>query len=61
LLQQLRRKTQAYAIAMSGFGGRADLDRSLAAGYQDNLVKPFTPTRLLDALRRARSGETGGA
>jgi CheY-like chemotaxis protein len=53
LLQQLRLKTKAYAIAMSGFGARADLDRSLAAGYQDHLVKPFAPNKLLDALRRA--------
>ena len=54
LLQQLRLKTKAYAIAMSGFGGRSDLDRSLAAGYQDHLVKPFSPNKLLDALQRAQ-------
>lgn len=54
LLQQLRRKTKAYAIAMTGYGSRADLDRSLAAGYQDHLVKPFTPDKLLSALQRAQ-------
>jgi two-component system CheB/CheR fusion protein len=60
LLQRLRLKTKAYAIAMSGFGGRADLDRSLAAGYQDHLVKPFAPNKLLDALRRAEQCRRNG-
>lgn len=59
LLQQLRLKTKAYAIAMSGFGARADLDRSLAVGYQDHLVKPFAPNKLLDALRRAEQYRRG--
>ena len=41
LMKQLRPRTPAYAIAMSGFGGEADIQRSLAAGYQHHLVKPF--------------------
>ncbi len=59
LLQQLRPRTKAYAIAMSGFGMRADVDRSLSAGYQDHLTKPFTPKKLLDALERARDRQAG--
>jgi CheY-like chemotaxis protein len=58
LLQQLRPKTKAYAIAMSGFGMRNDLDRSIAAGFQDHLTKPFAPNKLLEALGRAR--KSGG-
>jgi CheY-like chemotaxis protein len=58
LLQRLRAKTKAYAIAMSGFGMRTDVDRSLAAGYQDHLIKPFAPNKLLEALHRAqKSGQ----
>jgi len=54
LLERLRPKTKAYAIAMSGFGMRTDLDRSLAAGFQDHLIKPFAPNKLLEALGRVR-------
>ena len=52
LMKKLRPKTDAFAIAMSGFGGAADVQRSLAAGYQHHLVKPFVPAALEDALRK---------
>ena len=52
LMKKLRPKTDAFAIAMSGFGGEADVQRSLAAGYQHHLVKPFVPAALEDALRK---------
>jgi CheY-like chemotaxis protein len=51
LMKQLRPKTGAFAIAMSGFGDEADVKRSLAAGYQCHLVKPFVPAALEDVLR----------
>jgi CheY-like chemotaxis protein len=46
LMKQLRLHTSAYAIAMSGFGDQADIQRSLASGYQYHLVKPFVPAAL---------------
>jgi len=52
LMKKLRPKTDAFAIAMSGFGGEADVQRSLAAGYQHHLVKPFVPAALEDVLRK---------
>jgi len=52
LMKKLRPNTSAFAIAMSGFGGEADVQRSLAAGYQHHLVKPFVPAALEDVLRR---------
>ena len=52
LMKQLRPRTPAYAIAMSGFGGEADIQRSLAAGYQHHLVKPFVPAALEEVLRK---------
>ena len=51
LMKQLRPKTRAFAIAMSGFGSEADVQRSLAAGYQHHLVKPFVPAALEEVLR----------
>ena len=52
LMKQLRPKTGAFAIAMSGFGGEADVQRSLATGYQHHLVKPFVPAALEAVLRK---------
>jgi DNA-binding response OmpR family regulator len=52
LMKKLRPTTSAFAIAMSGFGGEADVQRSLAAGYQHHLVKPFVPAALEDVLRK---------
>jgi CheY-like chemotaxis protein len=50
LMKQLRPKTGAFAIAMSGFGSEADVQRSFAAGYQHHLVKPFVPAALEEVL-----------
>jgi CheY-like chemotaxis protein len=55
LMKQLRPHTGAYAIAMSGYGDEADVQRSLAAGYQHHLVKPFVPATLEEALRNVES------
>ena len=55
LMKQLRPLTRACAIAMSGFGGEADIQRSLASGYQYHLVKPFVPAALEKVLREAES------
>ena len=50
LMRQLRPRTRAYAVAMSGFGDEADVQRSLASGYQYHLVKPFVPAALEEVL-----------
>lgn len=55
LMKQLRPHTRAYAIAMSGFGDEADIQHSLASGYQHHLVKPFVPAALEEALRNVES------
>jgi CheY-like chemotaxis protein len=54
LMKQLRPNTRAYAVAMSGYGGEADVQRSLASGYQHHLVKPFVPSTLEEVLRNAQ-------
>ena len=41
----------AYAVAISGFSGCADMERSREAGFQTHLVKPFTPETLEAVLK----------
>ena len=53
LMKQLRPRTSAYAIAMSGYGDQSDVQRSLESGYQYHLVKPFVPATLEGVLRNA--------
>jgi CheY-like chemotaxis protein len=61
LMEQIRGKTQAYAIAMSGFGSAGDIARSYSVGYQGHLTKPFTPDKLRELLERAELSRTHGA
>lgn len=42
-----------FAVAMSGYGMRADKDKSLSAGYRHHLVKPFGPEELDAVLKEA--------
>ena len=53
LMEQIRGQTQAYAIAMSGLGSADDIARSHSVGYQDHLIKPFTPDKLREVLKKA--------
>lgn len=41
-------------VAVSGYGDTEHLRQSLEAGFDDHLVKPVTPRRLLDLLDRVR-------
>ena len=53
LMKVLREKIPGLkAIAMSGYGMRADLDKSKAAGYSAHLIKPFGPVELNEALKK---------
>ena len=52
LLKQLREQMPIKAIAMSGYGMRADLAKSAAAGYAAHLIKPFGPPELESALKK---------
>src|SRR4051812_47387099 len=53
LLKQLREKMpDVKAIAMSGYGMRADLEKSKVAGYGAHIVKPFGPNELAAALKK---------
>ena len=53
LLKRLRETMpEVKAIAMSGYGMRADLNKSQAAGYAAHIVKPFGPMELDAALKK---------
>jgi CheY-like chemotaxis protein len=53
LMKVLREKIPGLkAIAMSGYGMRADLDKSKAAGFASHLIKPFGPAELDEALKK---------
>lgn len=61
LMKQLREKIPGVkAIAMSGYGMRADLEKSKAAGYAAHIVKPFGPMELDAALKKVL-GDTAAA
>ncbi|GAT33906.1 two-component system, chemotaxis family [Terrimicrobium sacchariphilum] len=42
-----------FGIAMSGYGMRADKEKSLSAGFRHHLVKPFGPDELDTVLKEA--------
>ena len=64
LLQRLPSDPPVYAVAVSGFGLRADREKSRAAGFRHHLVKPVeaeTLERVLDEARRERdAGRSSG-
>ena len=43
-------------VALTGYGTRHDRERALAAGFDEHLVKPVDPDRLLDVLDRLMRG-----
>jgi CheY-like chemotaxis protein len=53
LMEQMKDRRPAFAIAMSGYGSKNDLSRSRSAGYNHHLVKPFLPDDLIALLREA--------
>lgn len=48
LLRNLDEKP--FAVAMSGYGTDADIQKSKAAGYQHHIIKPFLPEELDEVL-----------
>lgn len=52
LLNVLGCKGTIPAIALSGYGAEEDVQASRAAGFNEHLVKPVTPDKLYEAVRR---------
>jgi CheY-like chemotaxis protein len=66
LMRELRsRHENLPAIALSGYGQEADIERSRNAGFRAHLVKPVEPRRLLEVIENAvgspRPNEEGPA
>jgi CheY-like chemotaxis protein len=52
LAERLAAAGPIRAIALSGYGGEADVAASRAAGFRAHLVKPVEPARLLRVIER---------
>jgi PAS domain S-box-containing protein len=55
-LRALPGSHDALIVAVSGYGQPEDRERSRAAGFDDHLLKPVPPNRLLDLVRESASG-----
>jgi CheY-like chemotaxis protein len=53
------RLRSVFLVALTGFGQTEDRRRSLAAGFDEHLVKPLSFARLQQALRHAAAGCAG--
>src|SRR5437773_6511855 len=53
LMTRLRGNSSIRGIAISGFGTMADIEKSLAAGFAEHLVKPVNAERLDAAIQTA--------
>ena len=49
-------RTPQVRVALSAFAGQSDRNRSLAAGFQQHLAKPFDPLELVQVLEDLLSG-----
>src|ERR1700730_18004913 len=61
LMEKLGRHRPRFAIAMSGYGTSNDQLKSLAAGYDHHLVKPFIPDALLALLTEVENARENQA
>jgi CheY-like chemotaxis protein len=60
-MKQLRAQMPLKGIAMSGYGMRADLEKSKVAGFAAHLIKPFGPAELDAAIKKVLAGrDTSG-
>ena len=54
LLKAIRAKSNIPAIALTGFGMSADIDRAMQAGFDSHLTKPVDISRLETAIAQVR-------
>ena len=52
LIRTIRATRPIRAIALSGYGSRQDIRKSLEAGFEEHLTKPVDLDRLIAAVRR---------
>jgi PAS domain S-box-containing protein len=54
LVKAIRAKSNIAAIALTGFGMSADIDRAMQAGFDSHLTKPVDVSRLETAIAQVR-------
>lgn len=52
LMRQIRLRSETKAIAMSGYGMEADIEKSQQSGFSEHLVKPVSVLHLEQAIQR---------
>ena len=57
LMRAIKTRQSLPGIALSGYGTNEDVQRSLDAGFEEHIVKPIEPARLLDAIRNLRRSQ----
>lgn len=64
LMERIRRTSDVPVIFLSAHNGDANVERALALGADDYIIKPFSPTeltaRIAASLRKRAARETGG-
>lgn len=64
LMERIRRTSDVPVIFLSAHNGDANVERALALGADDYIIKPFSPTeltaRIAASLRKRAALETGG-
>ena len=55
LMEEIQNLRPNYAIALSGYGMKADRERSAESGFRHHLVKPVFPPKLESLLEEATS------
>jgi len=53
LMRRLRGNSSIRGIAISGFGTMGDIEKSVAVGFSEHLVKPLNAERLEAAIQTA--------
>jgi CheY-like chemotaxis protein len=53
ILEEIANLRPKYAIAISGYGTKADRQRSAQSGFRHHIVKPIFPDRLDTVLKEA--------
>jgi DNA-binding response OmpR family regulator len=59
LIREMGKRRPSYAIAMSGYGTKADREKSVEAGFRHHFVKPVALEKLEAALKEVVAELTG--
>jgi len=52
LMQQVEKRWGLKGIAISGYGTKQDIQRSLASGFSEHIIKPLKMPQVIDSLNK---------